>query len=179
MKNILTIASLTIGLFALSGCKFIDELRTFELNYAVDFTIPSTTIINLPLDIPTPATTTNSEQRFDDEGVESDWIDSIKLTNVSIRITAPQGTDFSFLEDIALFMNTTNQPEVLIAQLNPVPESAGNMIELDVTGADLYPYISQDSFTLRTQVTTDESMTQNIECTADLVIEVKATIPGS
>lgn len=170
------VLTLVIGF---AGCKLLDELRTFDLNYAVDFTIPSSTIINLPIDIPTPSVTTNSEQRFDDEGIESEWIESVKLTGLTINITSPQGEDFGFLEDIALYMNTNGQPEVLIAQLNPVPESAGNNITLEVTGADLYPYISQSSFSLRTQVTTDEGMTQAVDCTANMVIEVKATIPGS
>lgn len=163
---------------ALSGCKLIDELRTFNLNYTVDFTVPSTAIIDLPLNLPTPSVTTNSEQRFDDEGVESAWIESVKMTGLTCTIAAPAGEDFSFMESISIYMNATNQSEVLIASLDPVPETSGNSITLEVTGVDLYPYISQNSFSLRTSVTTDESMTQNIDIAANMVIEVKATIPG-
>lgn len=179
MIRIASIIGTLLVTVSLSGCKLIDELRTFDLNYSVDFTIPSSSIINLPINIPTPPTTTNSEQRFEDEGVESDWIDSIKLMGLTITITAPQGTDFDFLEDIALFMNADGQQEMLIAQKNPVPEGVGSTLQLEVSGTDLYPYISQNSFSLRTQVTTDEALTQDIDCRADLVIEVKATIPGT
>ncbi|MFM1874788.1 MAG: hypothetical protein RL266_525 [Bacteroidota bacterium] len=174
-------ASLVIWLLfatALSGCKLIDELRTFNLNYTVDFTVPSTTIIDLPLNLPTPSVTTNSEQRFENEGVESAWIESVKLIGLTCTITAPAGEDFSFLESISIYMNATGQPEVLIANLEPVPATADNSITLEVTRVDLYPYISQNSFSLRTSVTTDESMTQNIDIAANLIIEVKATIPG-
>lgn len=179
MRNVISILSVAALCTMNSGCKLLDELRTFDINYDVDFTIPSSTIINLPIDIPTPPTTTNSEQRFEDEGVESEWIDSIRLTGLTVTINSPQGEDFEFLEDISLFMNADGQQEVLIAEKVPVPSGSGSQIELDVTGVDLYPYISQNSFSLRTQVTTDQAMTQSVDCTARLVIEVKATIPGT
>lgn len=163
---------------ALTGCKLIDELRTFNLNYTVNFAVPSSTIIDLPLNLPTPSVTTDSEQRFDDEGVESAWIESVKMTGLTCTITAPEGEDFSFMEKIAIYMNATDQSEVLIASLDPVPETSGNSIVLEVSGVDLYPYISQNSFSLRTSVTTDESMTQNIDVAANMIMEVKATIPG-
>lgn len=178
MKRGAFLILLTMMMANISGCKLIDELRTFHLNYSVDLTIPSGSIIDLPLSLPIVPVTTNSEQRFDDEGVESDWIDSIKLTGLTITVTSPSGEDFSFLENISIYMNTDGQPEVLIADKIPVPANAGNSIELDVTGADLYPYISKNSFSLRTQVTTDESMMQSVDFRADMIVEVKATIPG-
>ena len=178
MRNYLTLSLLAISIFFLSGCKLIDELRTFDIPYSVEFTIPSSTILNLPINLPTASTTTNSEQRFQDEGIESAWIESIKLSSLKITITAPEGEDFSFLENILMYMNTDGQPEVLIADKVPVPENAGNSIELEVKGADLYPYISQNDFSIRTSVTTDETVTQEIDFRADMVVDVKATIPG-
>lgn len=160
-----------------SGCKLLDKLRTFNMDYSVEFSI-SGSPLGLPIDLPTPAITTNSEQRFEDEGIESDWIDSVRLIGLKLTVTSPQGEDFSFLENVSIYMNADNQPEVLIASKIPVPENAGNSIDLEVTGADLYPYISQNSFSLRTEATTDEAFTQTIDFRADMVIEVKATIPG-
>lgn len=170
--------ALTIGLMTTNGCKLIDELRTFDLDYSTEFTIPSSTILNLPVNLPTPSVTTDSEQQFEDEGVKSEWIDSIKLTRLKLVITAPTGEDFSFLDEVRVYINTESQQETLLAQLVPVPENAGGTIELEVSGSDLYPYISQSSFSLRTQVVTDESMTQSIDVRADMKFEVKATIPG-
>ena len=178
MRSYLKFALFTISVLFLNGCKLIDELRTFDIPYSVEFTIPSSTILNLPINLPTAPTTTNSEQRFQDEGVESAWIQSIKLSSLKITITAPAGEDFSFLENISMYMNTNGEPEVLIADKVPVPENAGNSLELVVKGADLYPYISKNDFSIRTSVTTDETVTQEIDFRADMVVEVKATIPG-
>ncbi|MBI1286457.1 MAG: hypothetical protein GC178_02655 [Flavobacteriales bacterium] len=178
MKKGLLLILAFVPFLGLPGCKVLDELRTFHINYSADFTIPSTSIIDIPVSLPTPSTTTNSEQKFEDEGVKSDWIDSIKLTSLSITITSPQGEDFSFLQEISIYMKTDGQPEVLIASKIPVPSDAGSTLTLDVTGTDLYPYISQSSFTLRTAATTDETMTQSVDFRADMVVEVKATIPG-
>lgn len=161
-----------------AGCKLIDELRTFDIPYSVNFTIPSSTILNLPINLPTAPVTTDTEQRFQDEGIESAWVESVKLTSLKITITAPENEDFSFLQNISMYMNTNGQPEILIADKIPVPENSGNSLQLDVKDVDLYPYISQSDFSLRTSVTTDETMTQDIDFKADMVIEVKATIPG-
>ncbi|MBP9152167.1 MAG: hypothetical protein KBF73_07795 [Flavobacteriales bacterium] len=178
MRNVLSLTILGLIAFGLSGCKLIDELRTFDIPYSVNFTIPSSIILNLPLNLPTVPVTTNTEQHFQDEGIESAWVESVKLTSLRVTITAPAGEDFSFLENISMYMNTNGQSELLIADKIPVPAEAGNSIQLDVKNADLYPYISQDDFSIRTSVTTDETMTQDITFKADMVIEVKATIPG-
>jgi hypothetical protein len=178
MKKHIMLGLLAASTLFLNGCKLIDELRTFDIPYSVEFTIPSSTILNLPINLPTASTTTNSEQRFQDEGIESAWIESIKLSSLKITITAPAGEDFSFLENISMYMNTDGQPEVLIADKVAVPENAGNSIQLEVKGADLYPYISQNDFTLKTSITTDETVTQDVDFRTDMVIEVKATIPG-
>lgn len=177
IRSVLISLSLLIA-SAFTGCELLDELRTFNLNYSTEITVPSTTIIDIPLSLPTPSVTTNSSQQFQDQGVETDWIESVKLTGLTLTIVSPQGEDFSFLENVSIYMDTDAESEVLIADKIPVPANAGNSIELDVKGADLYPYISQSSFSLRTSVTTDETMTQNIDFRADMVIEVKATIPG-
>ncbi len=175
MKNLIKVLASVLLVSGLVSC---DELRTFSMDYAVDFTIPSSTVLNLPLNLPSPPVTTNSEQRFQDEGVESAWIESIRLTDITITITAPQGEDFSFLQSVAIYITSPGQAEVLLAQRTDVPENAGNVLVLDATGEDLYPYISTDDFTLRTSVTTDESLLQDVDFRADLEVQVKATIPG-
>lgn len=178
MKGQIFLLLMAVAISAFSGCKLIDDLRTFDLDYATEFTIPSSSIINLPISLPTPNITTNTEQRFQDEGIESAWVESVKLTGLTVTIVSPQGEDFSFLENISLYMNTSGQPEVLIADKIPVPANAGSSFSMDVKGVDLYPYISQNDFTLRISATTDETTTQDVTFRADMVIEVKATIPG-
>lgn len=176
MKMKLLVAAVIVS--SAVSCKIIDKLRTFTMDYSVNFTVPSSSVLNLPISLPTSPTVTNSEQRFEDEGVESAWVESVKMKSLVLTITSPQGEDFSFLNEISLYMKTDDLAEVLIADKIPVSENAGNMIALDVKGVDLYPYISQDNFTLRTSVTTDETTTQSVDFRADMVMEVKATIPG-
>ena len=178
MTNKLVLIVLLLVTLTSGGCKLIDELRTFDIPYSVEFTVPSSTLLNLPINLPTSSVTTDTEQQFEDEGIESDWVESVKLSNMKLTITAPEGEDFSFLESISIYMNTPNQPEILIADKVSVSESASNSFDLDVKNIDIYPYISQSSFSLRTSITTDETMTQSIDFKADLIVEVKATIPG-
>ena len=172
------IGLILIAVVSVSACQLLDELRTFNLNYSAEFTVPSSSVINLPITLPTPPVTTDSEQQFENQGVESAWIESVKLTGLNLTITSPQGEDFSFLESVSLYMDADGEDEILIADKIPVPEGAGTSIQLDVTGEDLYPYISKSSFSLRTSITTDETMTQSVDFRADMVFEVKATIPG-
>ncbi|MFT5020866.1 MAG: hypothetical protein ACI9CU_002270 [Polaribacter sp.] len=162
-----------------TGCKLFDELRTFNMAYSVDFTIPSSSVINLPISLPSPPITTNSTQKFEDEGIQTGWIESIKLNDLGIQIVNPSGEDFGFLNSVHIYISADGQSETLIASKSPVSENAGGSISLDIADVDLFPFISQANFSLRTEAVTDEGLLYDVDIRADMNVEVKATIPGT
>lgn len=177
MKNLATIF-LAISLISTSGCKLIDDLRTFEIPYTTSIVVQANGgLISLPINLPTPDIETDSEETFSNEGIQHAWVDKVQLKSCVLTITSPSGEDFSFLENIRVFISSDNVSEIELASKVPVPQSAGSTIEMETSDENLHPYIQEDSFDLRTNLTTDETVFQDVTIQIDIVCEVRATIP--
>ncbi|MGB0916628.1 MAG: hypothetical protein ACPGU4_03470 [Flavobacteriales bacterium] len=176
MKNLLPIFLIAT---VFTGCQLFDELRTFDIDYSVDFTIPGSSVVNLPINLPTPPITTNAIQKFEDEGIETNWIESIKLKELKLTLINPSGEDFDFLENVNIYISSDGEAEQLLASKSPVPEGSGSMISLDVNDVNLFAHITQPNFSLRIEVVTDEARLYDVDVKANMKMEVKATIPGT
>lgn len=177
MKRLATLILLA-AILTSSGCKLIDDLRTFEIPYSTSIVVQANGgIINLPINLPTPDIETNSEETFSNEGIQHAWVDKVELKSCILTITSPSGEDFSFLENIRVFISSDNVAEIVLASKVPVPENVGNSFEMETSDDNLHPYIQEDSFDLRTNLTTDETVFQDVTIRIDMVCEVRATIP--
>lgn len=148
---------LTTGL----GCNQFESFTSFTIEYEQEAKISSNVGINLPFNVMTPDMETNAEQRFENEDTKKEFIESIFLEELTLTIFDPEGEDFSFLEEISIFMRTDNLEEVMIASKKPVPSSSSNTLQLDCTEQDLQQYIKEESFTLRLNAVTDEILTRD------------------
>lgn len=152
----------------LSNCSKLDELTKFNMDYDTQVTIPSSAGINLPFDVLTPDTETNSESTFESNDTRKDLIEEIKLTQLQLVITSPSDADFSFLESIEVFISADGLDELKIASKVEVPETVSTL-DLEVSDTDLKDYIKKDNYSLRLNTVTDEAMSQ------DHQIDVKST----
>ncbi len=152
----------------ISNCSKLDELTKFNMDYDTQVTIPSTAGINLPFDVLTPETETNSESTFESNDTRKDLIEEIKLTKLQLVITAPSDADFSFLESIEVYISAAGLDEIKIASKVEVPETVSTL-DLEVSDVDLKEYIKKDNYSLRLNTVTDEAMSQ------DHQIDVKST----
>lgn len=150
------------------GCSKLDELTKFNIDYETQATIPSTVGINLPFDVLTPETETNSSSTFESNDTRKDLIEEIKLTKIQLEIVTPSDADFSFLESIEVFISAEGLSEILIASKIDVPVGI-SLLDLDVTDVDLKEYIKKDKYTLRLNTITDEAISQ------DHQIDIKST----
>ena len=66
-----TLIALTI-LITCWSCDQVDELTMFDIDYTTAITIPATSIIEAPIEIITPETTTNSEAEYDNNNTNAD-----------------------------------------------------------------------------------------------------------
>lgn len=163
---------------ALMGCDKIDELTKFDIEYNQKVVIPSATGINLPFDMYTPDTETNSESEFEVNDTRKDLIEEIQLKKLELKITSPDGADFSFLESIEVYISAEDVEELKIAWLDEVPETSGNKLELDTSDMDLKEYIKKDKFNLRLNTVTDEVINQDHELDVNSTFFVDAKILG-
>jgi len=175
MRNLLFVLAIVS---ILCGCSKIDELTKFNMNYDQSVTIPSSTGINLPFDMFTPDTETNSESEFSVNDTRKDLIEEIKLTKLELIITSPGEADFSFLKSIEVYISAEGLDEIKIAYNNDVPENVGNELDLDTSDVDLKEYIKKDKFNLRLNTVTDEVISQDHEIDVKSTFFVDAKILG-
>lgn len=161
-----------------SGCKRIDRLTQFNLEYNEEVTIPSSTGVNLPFNFLTPEVPTNSEASFEVNDTRKDLIEQIILKSLIITVISPPSEDFSFLKSINIFIAAEGLAETKIAWKEQIPDNAGNRLQLETTGADMQEYIKKENFSLRVNVVTDEILTAEYKINVNSVFFVDARILG-
>ena len=98
------------------------------------------------------------------------------MDKLSIQISSPSSADFSFLEDIEIYISADGESDLLIGWKTPVPSSAGAKIDLEVTSEDLQRFIVKDEFSLNVKVTTDELLTEDHYFNIESSFRVKAKL---
>ena len=163
---------------AMAGCKEVDKFTQFNMEYDETFVIPSSTGVNLPVDIFTPDIETNSESTFAVNDTRKDLVEEIKLTSLNLSIASPADADFSFLKSISIFISAEGLEETRIAWKENISDNIGSTLNLDVTNDDLKAYIKKDNFTLRLNTVTDELISSDHEIDMHSVFFVDAEIMG-
>lgn len=175
MRNIII---MLVIISAVLSCDKLDELTKFEIDYQQRASIPSSTGVDLPFDIITPETETNSDTEFESNETRKDLIEEIKLIKLELVLDTPTDADFSFLKSIEIFISADGLEEISIASVNEVPEDIGNILVLDTSDADLKKYIKKDTYSLRLNTVTDELITRDHELEINSTFFVDAKILG-
>ncbi|NVK28090.1 MAG: hypothetical protein HWE14_08600 [Flavobacteriia bacterium] len=175
MKRFLPIL---IAALSFTACEKARELTQFTIETNTEITIPAATGINLPIDIITPDVETNSSSTFENNNTRADLIEEVRLDECQLSIVAPASADFDFLNSIEIYIKAENEPEVLIAERQDIPESGLREFMLDVTGADLTPYIKKSKYDLRVKVVTDQVPGSDIDINIESIFFVDAKILG-
>lgn len=174
MKKQILVLGIILSIF---GCKRIDKLTQFDMEFNETVVIPSSTGINLPFNILTPDVETNSESTFEVNDTRKDLIEEIILTSLDLTITSPSNADFSFLKSINVYISAEGLNEVKIAWKDNIPSDV-KALNLDVTGVDLKEYIKADKFSLRLNTETDELLASDHHIDVHSVFFVDAKIFG-
>lgn len=175
MKTLLY--STAIVCFFLVSCKKIDELTQFNLTFDNEAIIPASTGVNLPFNVVMPEQETNAEQAFEVNDTRKDKIEEIFLRELKLSVNKPNGEDFSFLQQIELYLNADGLDEVKIAWKEDIPETATTVF-LDLTEQDLQEYIKKDEFSLRVRAVTDEVLANDHTIGIDSEYWVNAKVIG-
>ncbi len=175
MKRYLMIFAIIAGF---SACDKLDELTKFEMDYSQRVVIPSSTGVDLPFDVYSPETETNSSSEFAVNDTRKDLIEEIILRKLTLKLKSPEEEDFSFLESIKVYMSADDLPEIRIAWNEEVAATTGGTLELLTSGDDLKDYIKKDKFTLRLETVTDEFLSSDHEIDVLSVFFVDAKVLG-
>lgn len=147
------------SLFILSSCK---KATQFNVDYDSQIVISSSLGQIIPFSVTTPSVTTNSEAEFQANDTDKDHLEKVLLQELVLTITSPSNETFSFLDDVEIYISSPNHSEVLIAFKNNIPNSVGNQIVCGTTSEDIQKYIIDDSFKIRVNATTDETIPNDV-----------------
>ncbi len=148
-------------ILSIISCDKLDDLTKFDIDFNQEYTIPASSIIGTPFEFITPEITTNSQQEFENNNTNADLVESAKLKDVILTIESPTTGDFNFLNEIRIFITADGLDEVLVASKSNIQEDGSRTLELDVEDVELREYILKDSYTLRTESLTDQTIEED------------------
>ena len=158
---------------AVIGCSEVEDLLTFHFSDRTQIQIQSTSPLNLPVEIITPTVTSSSQQQFQNNNTRADLVRDVKLEELKLTLVSPSGKTFSFLKTIRIYISSDEANEILLASLENISSSSAT-VELIPTTEKLDVYAKSSAYSLRTVVTTDETLTQDVDVQVDLKFRVTA-----
>lgn len=176
MRKVYIILFCLFGLMAIFGCKKIDKLTQFNMEYNETVSIPSSTGINLPFNLFSPDINSNSESEFAVNDTRKDLVEEIKLTKLDLTISSPTSGNFGFLKTIEIYLEADGLSEERIAWKENVPANAGKILELETSTVDLKEHIKKDKFKLKLRTVTDEIITSEHKINIHSVFFVNAKL---
>ena len=138
------------------GCKNIERLTQFHLEYNQTIEIPSSTILNLPFNLFTPDIESNSESSFAINDTRKDLVEEITIKKLALNLESPENGDFGFLKSIEIFIFAEGVPDIKIAWKNEISSSAGKYLELETTETDLKEFAQLNIKYHQTEVLIDD-----------------------
>lgn len=174
-KNLVPILFLAVVLIS---CDSLSKLTQFEMPFTASVTIPKSTPINLPFNLPTPAIETNSAAFFSSKNISTDLIDKIVLKKLEMTVTSPANGNFNFLKNIEIYISADGLDDVKIASLENIPNNAAMPLQLTVESVNLKQYILKEKFALKVKATTDEIITSDYQISVSTTFLVDAKIAG-
>ncbi|MEZ7507030.1 hypothetical protein [Flavobacterium sp. Arc2] len=172
MKKYIYTAFATLSLFIVS-CSVVDQLLTFTVSNQTEFKIASNFPLNIASGIVTPDVPTNSSAEFENNNTKANLVKDVKLKELKLSITDPDGKTFSFLKSIHIYISTDANDEIELAYLENISATT-NTIVLTPTSEKLDNYIKASSYKLRTEAVIRETLTTDITVKADMKFKVTA-----
>jgi hypothetical protein len=100
-------------------------------------------------------------------------VKDVKLKNMKMTITAPEGKKFSFLDEIHIFISTNSDDKIELAWKDNISSDASE-IELNVTDKNLDTYIKGEKYNLDIQATISEVLLHDVDMDIDMTFQVTA-----
>jgi hypothetical protein len=164
---------LFLSILIFSGCKKIDELTEFDIEYSTELTIPASGLsINQPITINSPEIPTNGVSKFTENNTAKNLIDEIKLSRFNISVVNPTGANLDFMNSLEIYIAAGSISESLFAKKTPIP-SGSSSIAMDLEGQNLKDYIFEDKFKMRLRLVPDQALTADVKIKIDQTMHVK------
>lgn len=146
------------------GCKKFDKKTQFEFDIVQEITIPSAIGVQSPFNIPTNDVNTNIDHQLEINDKRKDKIEHIYLTQLTSEIISPSSQTFNFLKSITIKIKAEGLDQIKIAEATNLSNENLQTIEIPVIeDLDLSEYIKKAQIDINADVTTDESIFQDVK----------------
>jgi len=175
MKKIyILFAIFTLALF--SSCH-LDEKIAFNIDFNNEAKIPSIIGVNIPIEIPIPAITTNISKELSANNSKTDYLNTAFLKELTITSKDPADQDLDFVKKIELFIKADGLEEIKIAEKLDISDDVDTELNLDVfDDKDLSAYIKKDKFELKIKSTSRKVLLHSVKVNIYTKFKVTADI---
>jgi hypothetical protein len=164
-------------MFLLFACGALKHVSFYE-DFHETATIPQSNLATGTNTVVTPDIPTNVSAQLKQNNTSPDLVQSVKLQTMTLTITAPPGQNFSFLQDIQVFILTDSLPAVEIASKHNIVSSS-DTLNMDIDGSELKPYLLTNSFKMKYIITNSKATTVNTTLDIYLKFRFEANLLGA
>lgn|GEM_PF-420366 len=148
---------LLIALMALiNGCSQSQSTVVFQVNYEANYELPQGLGINFIQESGPDTLEVNLNGIFEANRTEPDLIRIAEIDFVELEIKSPADGNFDFLGSAQVYIKSTGLDEVLIAELNQVPENSSTRISLIPNSNNLFRYLQVENLEITLKTVSDQ-----------------------
>lgn len=114
---------------------------------------------------------------LENQGVEPGDISEVYMTELELQVTSPSGGDLSFVDSVAIYVESPGLPRVLIASQDDFPVGQA-VVVFDLEELDLTDYVVSESITFDTDMRGNRPE-QDTTITARYALDVGVTGQGA
>ncbi|MBX7242516.1 MAG: hypothetical protein K1X92_12275, partial [Bacteroidia bacterium] len=120
-----------------------------------------------------PEVPTNASQTFNGQNTNTNLIDEILLSDMTLTVTNPSGGNMNFFKDIYILISADGLPEKEIAFAKDIPDGT-TVLNMTETNENIKAYLTSSQFKLKPKVLLDGVPMQDTQLEISTTYTVKA-----
>jgi len=131
------------------GCKKIDKLTHFYMEYTTRCVIDQTTVFGSPFDVLTDQIPTKNDSIFPAENTDKNHVSLTTLKNCNLSVENMDSIPSGYFQSIEIYLIRSDTEDELIAWNNQLTGDQYNPFPLTLTTDDLSEYLKDESMQYR------------------------------
>jgi len=131
------------------GCKKIDKLTHFNMEYTTRCVIDQTTVFGSPFDVLTEGISTQIDSILQAENTDKDHVSLTTLKNCTLEVENMDSIPSGYFQSIEIYLIRTGSNDELIAWNNQLEGDEYTPFTLTLTNDDLTKYLQNQTIQFR------------------------------
>lgn len=131
------------------GCKKIDQLTHFYMDYSTEAVLDQTSHFGTPFDLDMPTLPTFSDSLFKTQQTDHNHINQILIKEVLLQVQNPDSLPPDYIQSIKIYILGQGNADKLIAWNNDINTGVHSAIPLSLTSDDLNSYLKKSTIQYR------------------------------